>query len=82
MRVVIHKEGFAIEAFTFFIEILWTQNENFFFVFKKRKWKRKLLKLERKWEMKKLEKIRKRRKKAIMYKWVEKEWFERGGDLY
>ena len=35
MRVVIHKEGFAIEAFTFFIEIFMKTKQKFFFVFKK-----------------------------------------------
>ena len=46
MRVVIHKEGFAMEAFTFFIEIFVKTKREFFSVFKLRKWKRIMLKLE------------------------------------
>ena len=34
MRVVIHKEGFTIEAFTFFIEIVKKTKREFFSVFK------------------------------------------------
>ena len=37
MRVVIHKEGFAIEAFTFFIEIFMKTKRKFFFIFKEKK---------------------------------------------
>ena len=63
MRVVIHKEGFAIEAFTFFIEIVMKTKREFFSIFKLKKMENNYVKVRRKWEMKKVEKIRKRRKR-------------------
>ena len=64
MRVVIHKEGFVIEAFTFFIEIVMKTKREFFSVFKLKKMEKNYVKVRRKWEMKKVEKkIRKRRKR-------------------
>ena len=47
MRVVIHKEGFAIEAFTFFIEILMKIKREFFSVFKLKKMEKNYVKVRR-----------------------------------
>ena len=76
MRVVIHKEGFAIEAFTFFIEIFVKTKREFFSVFKLRKWKRELCYVRRKWKMKKVEKSENNKSDYVQMEWVEKKELE------
>ena len=73
MRVVIHKEGFAIEAFTF---LYWNLNENkseSSSLFKDMKMKKKvMLKLERKWEMKKWRKSENEESDYVQMSWERK----------
>ena len=81
MRVVIHKEGFAIEAFTVLYWNRYEEKRKFFLVLKKWKWKRKLkVKVRKKMRDEEGGKNQKTAK-ATMYKWVGKEMMKDLGDV-
>jgi len=63
--------GFAMEALRVFIEIVKKTKESSSLFLKLRKWKRKLLKLRRKREMKKVKNQKTKESDKVQMKWKE-----------